>query len=235
MATGQELIQDSLLDIGVGSPGDDLDESILNHGLRILNRMWSSWSSEVAPVYASTLDELTWTAGEQSQTIGSGGDFDTARPIEITGFQARVNGVDYTLSPVSFEQYQMTPIKDINSNYPTVYAYQKTYPLGILHIYYEPQDALSVRITSKKPLTAFTLVGTVALPDGYELAIQSNLTIALAAAHGKQAKPSTIRTAINSKAAIEGVNEDDTEMSPDGMLPGISNGEMDDLGALTNG
>ena len=237
MATGQELIEDSLLELGIGSPGEEIAPEILNYCLRRLNRMWGLWSAEIKPVYASTLDELTWTAGEQSQTIGDSGDLDTVRPIEITGFQVRVNSVDYTLSEVSFEQYQMTGIKDIENNYPTIYAYQKTYPLGILYMDYEPSSAASIRLQSKKALTAFTLAGTVALPEGYEEAIQTGLTCIIAPAFGKAhlvgRGTDLNHRAFIAKQAIEGVNEDDTEMWPDPMMGG--GGSVDDLGALTNG
>ncbi len=235
MSTGREIIQDALLDIGVGALGEDLEESIMNRSLRIWNRMISSWSAELGPIYSSTLDELTWTSGSDSMTIGTGGDLNTIRPIQITGVQVTVSGVDYTLLPVSFEQYQMTPIKDIASNYPMVYSYQREYPLGKIFLYYVPESNIPIRIQSKKALTEVDLDSTLALPEGYELAIQSNLTVLLAPAHGKVASPTVMRTAFRSMQAIEGINEDDTEMSPDLNCPGISDNYCDDLGALTNG
>jgi len=235
MSTFRQVIEDSLLDLGIGALGEDTEADIVNHGFRMLNRMLESWSSELNPIYASTLDSLTWTSGSEVLTIGSGGDLDTVRPIEITGVQVRVSGVDYTLSPVSYEQYEETPIKDIENNYPTVYAYQKTFPLGKIHIYYVPSDNLPVRIQSKKPLSAAVIDDSISLPSGYELAMQTNLTVLLAAAHGKQPKPETVRFAMNFKAAIEDINQDHAELWPDSMCPGVGGYNVDDLGALTNG
>ena len=33
MATGQEIVEDALLDIGVGAIGESLEAEIINHGL----------------------------------------------------------------------------------------------------------------------------------------------------------------------------------------------------------
>lgn len=234
MSTGREIINDSLMDIGVGVLGEDVEQSVINHGLRVLNRMLSSWSAQIGPVYASTLDTHTWTAGSASQTIGSGGDIDTVRPILITGFQMRVGNIDYTLDPITYEEYQEINIKDLESNYPYAYAYQRGYPLGTLYIDFEPASNITARIQSKKALTAATLDAELSLPDGYELAIQSNLTVLLAAAHGKQPKPETTLTAANTKTAIEQINEDHKELIPDSMCPIYNNYYGEDIDRLTN-
>lgn len=236
MATGQELIEDALLEIGVGNPGDQIEQEIINHALRILNRMWESWAAEIEPVYASTLTSHTWPASTASQTIAaSGADITGARPIQITGIQARVSSVDYTLSQVSFEQYQVTSLKSVESSIPTVYAYQKTYSAGTIYIYPLLSSAATVRIQSKNAMTAFTLAGTIALPEGYELAIQKNLSVALAPAHGRQSlvsQGSPLRTeAHRAKEAIIRINEDDMELWPDPMMPGVN--VCDDLDRLT--
>lgn len=233
--TGLQLINDSLLELGVGALGEDTHQSILNHALRQVNSMLSTWSAELGPVYASVLDELTWTGGEQSQTIGTGGDLDTIRPIDITGFQVRVNGIDYTLRPVSFEQYQTTRLKDTSNNYPTVYAFQKTYPLGILYMYYEPSANASVRIQSKKPLSSITLAAQISFPDGYQEAIQKNLAIRLASAHGESASPELIRTAFQAKQAILNINEVHSEVFLDSNVPGVASSGYDSINETTIG
>jgi len=233
MATGQSIVEDALLDIGVGSPGEAVEQSLLNHGLRVLNRMWSSWSAEIAPIYSSTFESLTWTADSQSMTIGSGGDLDTARPIEITGIQTRKDTLDYTLNQITLEQYQTTVLKTVSTDYPEVYAYQKDYTLGRIYIYPVPSSNIDIRITSKKALTAFTMSGTISLPDGYELAVQKNLTILLAPAYGKSVRSEVIEQAFKAKAAIMSVNSNDGEIWPDYLLPGFDTQENIDI--LTNG
>ncbi len=230
MATGQGLIEDSLLELGVGSPGDELDESILNHALRVLNKMWSSWSAEIAPVYTRTLTTHTWAGSTASQTISlSGSDITLAQPVQITGFQMRVSSVDYTLNEVSFEQYQTTAIKTITSAMPTVFSYVRGASEGTIYIYPLLSASSTARIQTIQPLTDFTLAGTVALPAGYEEAVQTNLAIRLAPTHGKSARPELVDRAQKSKLALENLNEENNEMWPDPMMPGLFVGDDIDL------
>lgn len=232
MATGQEIIEDALLDIGVGSPGQTLNQGVLNHALRVLNRMWSSWSAEIGPVFATTTDTHTWPASTASQTIGVSGNINTVRPIEITGIQTQKSSLDYDLNQVSYEQYQTTVLKTIETDFPEVFAYQATYPTGTIYLYPVPASSLTVTINSKKALAAFTMAGTIALPDGYEEAVQKNLSIELAPAHGKSIRNEVAMRARQSKAAIVAINNDSGEMWPDSMIPGFSTAENIDI--LTN-
>lgn len=232
MATGQSLIEDSLLEIGVGSPNQTPIQSVLNHGLRVLNRMWASWSAELGPVNALTTDTHTWPSGSISQTIGSGGDINVTRPVEIDSIQTQKDSLDYTVDRVSYPQFQSTVLKTISTDYPDVFAYQKGHPLGTIYLYPVPASALTVDINSWKALTAFTMAGTVSLPDGYEEAIVKNLAIDLAPAHGKTVRQEVILRARQSKQAIVNINEMHDEMWPDYQLPGFDTDENIDL--LTN-
>ncbi len=221
MATGNTIVSDALLELGVGSPGENLEAEIDNHALRVLNRMWSVWSAELAPVYQHTMDSVTWTSGSASMTIGATGDLAVARPVEIISMQSRVNSVDWTIDPISMEAYQQLTNKSETSSYPDFYAFDGTFPNATLYMWRIPSANLTVRITSKKPLTAFTLAGTVTLPDGYEEALVSNLAVRLAPVHGKSAKPETINAAINSKRAIVNINDQSTDVFPDPGIPGL--------------
>lgn len=232
MATGRTIVEDALLEIGVGADGESTDQGIVNHALRVLNRMWQSWAAKVKPIYSSTLDSHTWPASTQSQTIGSGGDINTVRPILITGVQSRLNNRDYSLDQVSYEQFQNITYKTLESNFPDVFAYQKEYPLGVIYLNPVPAQALTIRITSKKAMTAFTLSGTLSLPEGYEEALVANLAQRLSNTHGKGVRPQLKLDARNSLRRIENINTNDTEMWPDPLVPGY--GYSDDINLYTN-
>ena len=232
MATGQGIIEDALLDIGVGTPGDTLDQGVLNHGLRVLNRMWSSWGAELGPVYSITQDTYTWGSGAASKTIGATGDIAVARPIEIVSIQTRKDNLDYTVNRVSYEQYQTTVLKSVSTDYPDVWANSGTFPNDTIYLYPTPASSLTVYINSKKALTAFTMAGTISLPEGYEEAIQKNLTIELAPAHGKTVRSETVIRARNAKKAILAINDEPGELWPDELMPGVGSAENIDI--LTN-
>jgi len=226
MATGQQLIEDSLLLIGVGAPGDTLESGIINNALRQLNRMLSTFSAEGGPIFVNTFDSVTWTADAQSRTIGATGDIAVTRPIDILSLQTRVSNIDYSVDEISFPQYQAILIKDIGSDFPDVFAYEKTFPNGTLYLHPAPTSNVTVRITSLKPLADLTLSGTVALPEGYEEMIQYNLAVRLAPIHGTVATPAVVDQAFNTKRAVIEQNTIDTEMWPDYHAPDA--GDYDD-------
>ena len=221
MATGNTIVTDALLEIGVGSPGENGDQEIENHALRVLNRMWESWSAELMPVYQHVLDSLTWTSGSQSMTIGATGDLAVTRPIEIVSMQGRVNNVDWTIDPISFEAFQQLTNKSETSLYPDFYCYDGTYPNGTIYMWRIPNANMTIRISSKKAMTAFTLAGTVALPEGYEKALVTNLAVELANTHGKSARSELVNSAINSKRTIVNINDQSTDVYPDPGIPGL--------------
>lgn len=226
MATGLELIEDALLLIGVGSPGDSLDPTITNKALRQVNRMLSTWSSEGGPVFVNSFDALNWTANQQSQTIGATGDLVTTRPKDISSIQVRVSNIDYDIDMIDFKQYQSILIKDIGSDFPDVFAYEKTFPNGTIYLHPVPTTNVSVRITSIKPLDSLTLSGTVSLPEGYEEAIQYNLAVREAPTHGVIPSQEVKDIAFNSKQALIVMNEPKDEMWPDYLAP--DSGDYDD-------
>lgn len=219
MATGQELIEDALLLIGVIAPGESLEPAVVNNGLRQLNRMLSTFSVEGGPVFFKTMDSVTWTADEPSRTIGTAGNLAVARPMDIYSIQARVSGNDYDIEKISFEQYQGILIKDTESDFPQVFAYQPTYPNGTIYLNPVPTSNITIRITSLKPLSALTLDGTVSLPEGYEEMIQYNLAVRLAPIHGVVPTQEIKDLAFNSKQAINILNSEDNEMRPDYLAP----------------
>lgn len=220
MATAREMIEDSLTLIGVASEGNTLSSEASTFALRVLNRMLSSWSVEIGQLFFKSFDTLNWTAGQQSQTIGTGGDLNTVRPIKITGFQTRKDDIDYTLAHVSFDTYQMIFRKDIASDFPDIYHYNKTFPLGTIFIYPVPSSNISVRITSYKALANLTLDDTISLPEGYEEAIMYNLAPKLAPKYGRSPTAEVSRNAANTKMNLTISNLDSNEMWPDYLAPG---------------
>ncbi len=221
MATGNTLVEAARLKIGVGSPGQTFNADRTNLLLAELNRMWSIWSAELAPVYQHTIDSLTWTSGSASMTIGAAGDLVTARPIEIISMQARVSSTDWTIDPISLEAYQQLSNKTETSAYPEFYAYDGTFPSGTIYLWRKPDSNMTLRITSKKTLTAFTLDGTVSLPDGYEKALIDNLAVEIAPFFGKEASSAVKLSAMNSKRTIIRINDQSTDVYPNSAIPGI--------------
>ncbi len=222
MATGATICDGAMNKLGVGAPGSSgVRQDIKNLVLAELNRMWSNWSAQLAPVYFHTKDSVTWTSGSASMTIGATGDLSTARPVEIITMQARVSSTEWTIDPISMEAYEQLSNKSETSSYPEFYAYDGTFPNGTIYMWRKPNANMTLRITSKKALTAFTLAGTVALPDGYEKALLDNLCVEIAPFFGKEVPSSVQLSAINSKRTIERINEQSTDVFPNPAIPGL--------------
>ena len=227
MATARDLVRDGLALISVGSDGDQLSDEDMNQGLRTLNRMISTWSAELGPIFFNSFDTLPWTANQAIQTIGPGGDLNTIRPIVITSMQSQIASIDYDIEEISFKQYQGILNKNIYSDFPRVFVYNKKYPLGEIILHPVPNSAINLRISSKKALSEYALSDEVSLPEAYEEALVYNLAWRCAPLYGTQVLPAVKGVAIRAKRDLERINDDPREMWPDNMAPGIQYGYND--------
>ena len=83
MATARDLIKRSLRRIHVLDADEEPTDAEANDALESLNEMLDLWAANKSYVYATQENDHVWTASAQSQTIGSGGDFNTTRPVKI--------------------------------------------------------------------------------------------------------------------------------------------------------
>jgi hypothetical protein len=201
MTTVNEIITDTLFDIGAVAVGETPDDDTMQHALRIMRRMINSWSNKRQLIYYTTTEDLTLN-GSSSYTIGSGGDFDTARPVKILGAYVQ-SATDINLEIIDEARYREISLKDAAGS-PAYLWYSPEYPLGKIYIY--PLAAGTLSLYSLKPLTDMDeLTDSISFPEGYEEAIQYNLAVRLAPSYGKGADPVLIglaKMALNDITAI---------------------------------
>lgn len=96
--TALDIITDAFVTIGVTSPDGTLDPSKASQGLRRLNQFVGGLALQplTIPVVAREVFPLTSEVGVY--TIGNGGDFDTERPIALTGASILLNN---NLTPIA--------------------------------------------------------------------------------------------------------------------------------------
>lgn len=81
--------------------------------------------------------------------------------------------------------------------------FQGTYPLETMDVWPVPSIESGVVLYTLKALSSFTSVNdTVSLPPGYARALRYNLAVELAPEYEREAKPSVLNTANESKAAL---------------------------------
>jgi hypothetical protein len=202
--TALNLITDAAKLLGVVFKNEALSSDEANDGLVALNDMLDEWSNDDLMTYALTLENFSLT-GASSYTIGSGGTFNTTRPINIATAVVRSGGIDYPLQIISDEQYQTdVALKSITTPIPQYLCYDNGYPLGTIKMYSIPSSGGTLYLQSNKPLTNIAALTTsIDLPPGWKKAIKNNLAIELAAQYGAEVPASVIENARKSKGAIK--------------------------------
>ena len=182
-----------------------------DNALEALNNMISSWSAEGLLVPYNTTETFTLTIGESTYTIGSGGSFNTVRPLRvIDAFIRDVNSEDYSVD-VSMTRVEYNAITQKNAiARPTRLYFDPQYPKGNICFNYESDTAETLYLTSEKTITEFAALSTtVDLPAFYKEALVYNLAIRLSQELDTQLAQETLGIAIFNKNTIENINARD--------------------------
>ena len=187
--------------------------------------MIDSWSIQGGSIYTETIETFPLT-GAESYTIGTGGVFNTTRPVKIRAVNYYLSGADsyeQTLDIMSMEDYAYQKDKAITGYSKRVY-YDGGFPLS--KMYFHPIATTGFcKIFSEKPLTNYTATtDTITLPPGYERALRYNLAVELAPEYGKQASQTVMMIASESKNAVENKNtqNDNNSMVMDDAMMNVS-------------
>lgn len=174
--TPRQLITSALKALGVMGQSDDLENEQATDGLNALNEYLASISTERGMIYALDKQSYTLSAGTGSYSIGSGGDFDTDRPIAIGehGYLS-TGGVDYPLRCFTRKEYNWIENKSTQDR-PSELYYDPDYPLGKIYFNYTPDQAYTLKIDVHAPIGSIsTLDTTIVLPPEYAALIKWNL------------------------------------------------------------
>lgn len=201
MTTARSIIKKSLQKIGVLVKQEEPTADEVNDALDSLNAMLSSWSNRSLLVYARVWENFPLIANQSTYTIGTGGDFNTTRPIFINDCYVRLGGTDYPVSVVDDNAYNAVAFKAL-SGIPEIVNFDNAYPLAKLRFYLVPTAGLTFYMSSEKELTQFALDDVVSLPAGWELALVWNLAIQLAPEYGAQVTPEMQALAMQAMESI---------------------------------
>lgn len=203
MATARTIIRRAMQKAGILSKTEVPSANEANDGLDTLNDLMSSLSNDELMVYASTLEEFTLVPNQATYTIGTGGDFNTSRPVSIVSAYIRNDTVDYELKQISEKNYDLDIGVKTTLSMPDSYSYSNGYPLSALTLYPVPSDSYRIFIRSEKQLSQFTLDAEISLPPGWSQFLVYQLAIMLAPEYGQPIDPVNIDIARMSKASIE--------------------------------
>lgn len=208
MATALDMITVALRRVGVAAPGETLSADQANDALAVLNTMLDSWSTQRLSVYQILEEDFLLTANDGEYTIGTGGDFNTTRPVKIDDSSfVRYSNIDYPLEIIGVNAYNAQPFKSNSSTVPYALYCDYAYPLASIFLYPVPSVAGTLHLCSWKALQSFSgLTTALSLPPGYRRAIEWNLAKELSPEYGRPVNGDILREAASSKKSIQNIN-----------------------------
>ena len=216
------MILRSMRMIGEKARGETtLDANEAVECLYELNSFMDSLNNERLMCYQVLQESFALSANTVSYTIGPGATLSTtARPVKIVDpcFVRDSSNLDSPLTLIGPEQYGAIVQKSVGQTYPSYLFYDHGYDasgFGTVNVYPAPSASLTLFINSWKQLQSFLDVSTqLLLPPGYQLMIESNFAIHLAAGLTPVSQE-VAKIARESKAAVKTVNLPDTVMRLD--------------------
>lgn len=191
--------------IGKGETPDD-DESA--DGLEALNAMLDSWQIDKLYVYQVRTEQFTWTANQQTQTVGAAGDFVTDLPTRIADdCSFTINSIDYFVRLIDVDAWTNIPNKTIQSSFPWWIYPEYGAALVTLNAYPIPNASITFNLRTWKRLQNFSALTTaLALPPGYERAITFSLAEEFGPEFGVQVPPSVMQKASAARNNLRRIN-----------------------------
>lgn len=221
MATVSDLIKGSLRLLGVIAQGETPSSQESADGLSALNDMMDSWSNDGFLLFNRVIETLT-IGTASSYSIGSSGDFNTARPIQILRANFKQSGLDteFALRIYNEQEWMAITDKTITSNILDGIYYKASNPLGIVYPYPLLSSAGSLILESLKPLSSFSAISdTLQLPPGYNRALRYNLAVELAPEYGVSVSAEVGSIANESKVELMRTNTSPVYMNSDLPIP----------------
>lgn len=218
MTTAYDIIHGALRKIGAIAVGETLSADDSTTGLEQLNAMLDLWSTEHLAVFNNNEYVLQLQASKSTYSIGSGGDFNIPRPLRLSGAYTRLQPtgttVDYPCTEVDFTRYSKIGIKNQPGPWPKVMYFNASFPLAELILWPVPSQNAEFHLWADMVFSQFAnLTDTVTLPQGYMLALQTNLALLLAPEYGVQPAPELVETARVTKKALKALNATPTATS----------------------
>lgn len=223
--TALDLIASSLRLINVVASGEPVPLDMANDSLMVLNDMIDSWNAQRQAIFTTKATDFPYVLNQQSYTLGTGGDFDMARPAQIDAMSTILlndpsNPVEIPLALYSVDDWQtQVPVKEVPGTIPLICYDDGGFPFRTLNFWPIPSTIPnSVRIYSWQPLPAQSMATNIAFPPGYSQAMRFNLATLLAAEFAAAVPAVVAATAVSSLAIVKNLNAPDLGLRSD-LIP----------------
>lgn len=219
MATVAEIIRRAFTTLGVLAAEEAPSAAEQSDGLDTLNDMLDAWAGERLILFATLRSTHTLTPALAPHTIGTGGTFNTTRPVRIDGASiSTAAGSETPLSLLSDGEWQATQGKTATGT-PAALWVEPSYPLMKLHFVPVPSSADTVVLYTWQQLGRFTSAATdFDFPPGYARAIRYNLARELAPEYGVSLSAEAAGIADESKATLKRLNAQPSYLRADAAV-----------------
>ena len=224
--TAGEIVKAALRKGRILEEGAEPSGSEMSDALTAFNGLIDSLGNSRRLIMAETRESFTWPASTASRSIGSGGDFDTVWPIKIlSAYVTDSANVSSPIRIVEFGDYDRVTLKqDEGSQYPSVLYHHRKYPLADLYLIYMPSSAVTLNLTSHKPLTQVANKNTaMAYPPGYYNMFVFNLARNIVGEYGKVLSNDDIRLAEKYLREVKRSNKSTPTLQLDGYTQDAPN------------
>ena len=219
MATGNQIVNGALLQLGIIRVGQTPAPAESQDGLTVLNRLLDSMSTqrEFLPVVGAQFYNMV--AEKASYTIGTSGgaDLPSPRPVRIDSanfIQQSINGAGTSLSSpmrIIYEsEYQAIVDKTATSDVSELLYYAPSVPLGVFYLWPIPNVVTACQLQANiwTPLASFPDLATdVPLYPGLDRALVFRLAVELAPDMvGAKLTQETVASAAEATAFIAKLN-----------------------------
>ena len=215
MTTVRDILESALRKISALGSGESMTAEEAADGLKLLNQMISSWAADGATIYTESLDTYSMVAGDNTVTMGTGGDINTTRPVRFLGFNALFGNVSNPIAERDVTFYSGIVDKTVQG-IPEIVWPDYNYPTMTLTFWPVPLGGITLNIYSEKPLAEFTnITDSVNLAPGYEMALIFNLAVIWAPDFEREASATVQSVAAKSLANIKRANRENQSLTAD--------------------
>ncbi len=161
--TALATINAAFEDVGVKAQGETLSAADAQDGLRRLNNLVRSWSIQSLTIPYVNREVFPLVANQNTYTIGTGGDLDTERPVDVMGAGLLLNAqpTSYAIATVSTTLSQFVIAGDHVADFPPGLVFEITNSTGNNGTY----TVDSAIYTSQTTITVTDAIFS-AVPDG---------------------------------------------------------------------
>lgn len=222
--TGLQVITDALKLLGVVAGHEVPTSAEQQDAFARLSELIDSWGTHAHTLYVPQRAVLPLVAGQQTYTLGAGGDLEVVPPMGIDAVSWLTSDavpVEVYLTIGTDAAYVGQSIKTLTGATPQTVSYTRGAPLGDLWVWPVPSVATDLVLYWHEAVRQFPdLVTPVALLPGYAKALRTNLALELAPEFGRPVDPLVLKLATESLADVKRANLPWVEIGIDAALTG---------------